>query len=42
VLTATAADRFDIIRDGTAASRPHKTNITAAALRAAPTTLTEA
>ncbi len=42
VLTATAKDRFNIIRDGTAAARPHIPDITAAALRAAPKTLTEA
>lgn len=42
VLTATGKNRFDIIRDGTAASRPQKTDITAATLRAAPNTLTEA
>lgn len=41
VLTATGTDRFDIIRDGTAASRPLKSNISAADLRAAPTILTE-
>ncbi|GLO71276.1 precorrin-3B synthase [Phaeobacter inhibens] len=41
VLTATNTDRFDLIRNGTAADHPLNTSLSADALRAAPELLTE-